>query len=343
VAPVFRASSVLRAVGAVLLASGAGAAEPPAEPVRASVEYAAPAECAGREKLIDHVRRRSERIQIAEMSERRLRVEIAREPDGFVASLELEQPSGRRSSRTLRAKTCDEAIEAAALVAALSLDPLASTAPEAELPPPVATPLPETPRPEPSVRPEPPAEAPSRAPRSFYGSVALAGQGTWGPAPALLPGIGLSLLGGLESSSVFAPVLRLSYVHFGRAGFRAEQGVGEASFQLDVGTLDACPLRLGTRVAALLPCASASGGRLLVQGSDALEAERHSRPWWVLGGSLIGLLHPLPALELTLSAGVGIPLIQDTFVFAPEEPGHLVHEVPGAAVTIGLGAGLVFR
>jgi hypothetical protein len=315
------------------------------EPVRASVEFRAPPDCGSRADLVARITRRSDRIRIEDASApRRLEVEIT--PDGaqLVATLALEQASGRRSSRTLRAPSCDEALEAIALVAALSLDPTASTAPEQELP---ITPAPSTvqaPAPSderaPSVPEEPPASTAERI--AFGGSVTLAGQALFGPAPAALPGIGFSLSGRIDRPSVVAPVLRLGYAHSVRGGFAPEEGVGTASFVLDAGTLEACPLRVGTRVVSVLPCALVSGGRLRVSGSEALLAQSHSRPWWVAGGSLLGLLRPVGLLEVQASFSVGIPLIRDVFQFAPAAPGHVVHSVPGVAYGVGLGAGLAF-
>jgi hypothetical protein len=314
--------------------------------VRASLEFTAPAGCGSPADLVGRITRRSERIRFEPGPEksRKLAVAIAPEGQALVARLELEQVSGRGSSRTLRASTCDEALEAVALVAAVSLDPTASTAPERELLPSPATPPPVTP---------PPAEAPGAEPESAPSvppaealvagvSATIVGQASWGPAPSFLPGIGLALAVELETGTLFSPLARASYVHSGGGGFNPETGTGEAAFELNQGTLEICPLRLGSRKAALYPCPSFTGGRLLAKGSDTLDAETHSRPWWVIGGTLLALFHPFGPLELQLSGSAGIPLIRDTFQFEPEEPGHLVHEVPGAAFAIGLGAGAVF-
>ncbi|HEY3498386.1 MAG TPA: hypothetical protein VGK73_27015 [Polyangiaceae bacterium] len=329
---------------AIALAASELAAQPAADAdaVRASVDYVAPPGCGSRAELVTRITRRSERVRIdTEASPRRLRVEIAGDGERFAARLELEQPSGRRSSRTLAASSCDEALEAVALVAALSLDPTAKTAPEAELPQAVPTSTATLPPPAPQLEPAaPPAESAETI--HFRASLSLLGSAVWGPAPAALPGVGLSTALGLERDSIFAPALRLTYVHFGRGGFIPDEGVGEASFQLDQGSLELCPLRLGGRRAAVAPCLLATGGRLLATGSGAVEVQRHSRPWWVLGGSVWGVLRPGGALELSLAAWLGIPLIRDTFQFDPAEPAHVVHEVPGVSAGLGLGAGVVF-
>src|ERR1700754_1709201 len=81
-------------------------------PTRASLELVAPADCDDRAQLISGITRRSERIQIATSEEaRHVQVLIARDGQAFSILLTFEQPNGRRSSRTLRAPSCDEAIE----------------------------------------------------------------------------------------------------------------------------------------------------------------------------------------------------------------------------------------
>jgi hypothetical protein len=330
-----------------------GAAELLAQPaerapdvVRASVEFTAPEGCGSRADLIARITRRSERIQFVAEPEppRKLAVAIAAEGEALVATLELEQPSGRRSSRTLRAATCDEALEAVALVAAVSLDPTASTAPERELPP---TPPPAAETPAAPVTQAPASKAvtaPDEQSETLNIGVAavVLGQASWGPAPSLLPGIGFALAVVLDTGTPFSPMARASYVHSGGGGFNPETGTGQAAFELNQGALELCPVRFGSRSAAIFPCPFFTGGRLLAQGSETLEAETHSRPWWVVGGALLALFRPVGPLELQLSGSVGIPLIRDTFQFGPADPEHVVHEVPGAVFVLGLGAGAVF-
>lgn len=332
---------VVRCVLAIVLGVSELSAQPEPDDVRVSVDYVAPSECGSRGDLIERIVRRSDRVRVdAPASERRLRVEIASEGERFVVTLELDQPNGRRSSRTLRAATCDEALEAAALVAALSLDPTANTAPDNEL---LKEPSPAPASPPPSSSPRV-VEAPRQQAEmtALRVSLSLQGQGIWGPAPDAMPGVGAAVALALERPSVFAPALRLSYAHYGRSGFSPETGMGEASFRLDQGTLELCPVRFGTGPFGLSPCLLASGGRLLVSGSDALEPERHSRPWWVLGGSLLAGWRPVKPLELSVGVAMGIPLIRDTFQFDPGAPGHVVHQVSGVTLSLGLGAGVTF-
>ena len=132
---------------------------------------------------------------------RHVRVSIAPTGDELSVAITFQQPSGRRALRTLRARTCDEAIEAAA-----SLRPFRSIP---------ALPPPRTMSCRPRLRRRPPLKNPGgtrtrtrhapRAPTANHAagrrrggpsSVLCCGslaRGNWRPAPAPMPGIGISL------------------------------------------------------------------------------------------------------------------------------------------------------
>jgi hypothetical protein len=335
----------------LVCAASTAVADETSPPVRASLELVTPDHCGDRALLISGIIRRSERIRIANATEpRHVRVSIARAGDELSVALTFQQPNGRRASRTLRARTCDEAIEAAALVAALSLDPSASTAPEDELPPAFAPPpAPKESTQNPTTRPPPRPTEPRQQPRreaertadpsSVLWSAGVLVAATWQPAPAPMPGIGISLLVRHERSGVFAPAARLTLAHFGRNGFSASRGVGEAAFELESATLDLCPLRLQAWRLGIAPCGFGNAGVLRVGGSGALDTRAVTRPWWVFGGSALAVLELSEVLQLEGAASVGKPLIQDAFQFEP----LVVHTVRPWVVTVGLGAGFRFR
>jgi hypothetical protein len=321
------------------------------QPVRASLELLGPADCADRSLLISGIMRRSQRIHIAAAEPRQVTVRITRAGAELSVQLTFRQPNGRQSSRTLRAPSCEEAFEAAALVTALSLDPSASTAPERDLPP-APTPAavtPETP-PAPSLQPAPrlrerkgtrgdAAGAPVAAQSGLLWSAGVVLAATWQPAPAPMPGIGLSALVRDDRRAWFAPAGRLTLSHFGRSGFSASRGVGEASFQLDTATLELCPLQLRLARLGIGPCGFATGGVLRAAGFEALEVRRVVRPWWVFGGSALAVWGLSDLLQLEAGIHVGKPLIRDRFQFEP----LVVHSVRPWVVTVGLGAGFAFR
>src|SRR5690606_33452171 len=124
----------------------ANAAAPASVEVR--LELAEGSACATRDELIAKIARRSDRIRFVDSGAARLlRAEFERHGEGAIlARLRVVQPNGRRATRELQAGSCEEAADALALVAAVTLDPLAKTdelPPEA--PPPEAETVPERP------------------------------------------------------------------------------------------------------------------------------------------------------------------------------------------------------
>jgi hypothetical protein len=352
------ATWALRCVSALWLVCTAArlAAADEAKRVRASLELTAPKECADRSLLVSGITRRSQRIHITTAPEaRHVQVRITRAGEALRVVLNFQQPNRRQSSRVLRAASCDEAFEAAALVTALSLDPSASTAPERELPAApaptaagvepaaaAAEPAPASPAGPPPLRSDhertPEGPSPDAAARMLW-SAGVAFAATWQPAPAAMPGLALSAMVRDESGGAFAPAARLTLSHFGRGGFSASSGIGEASFQLDSATLELCPLRLELGAGRLAPCGFVTGGVLRARGFEALEVRGVTRPWWVFGASALAIWPLSNLLQLEAGAHVGKPTIRDRFQFEP----LVVHSVRPWVVTCGLGAGFVFR
>jgi hypothetical protein len=313
-------------------------AEPSADAstVSASLELVSPPGCGTEGELAQAIRARSDRIRIEPHppEARALRVEIRESGAVLTTVLSLTQPNGRRSTRTLRASSCAEALDAAALVAAVSLDPSASTAAVVETPPsakpppaaPVCPPC-ERAKPPPPAVPEPHVEV----------SAAVTFDAISGPAPEVMPGFGAAVLVAYERASVFSPALRLSYSHFARGNFRVTGG--SADFALDTGTLELCPFRAEAGPVRVYPCLlRVTGGELRASGSDTLGPVARGRPWWELGASLATFVYPSRSLELGLTLAFGWPLVRDTFQFEPVE----FHHVSALALTGGLGAGARF-
>jgi hypothetical protein len=118
---------------ALLLVSSAGVAQEPSPQVTPSkdtvvaLEFIGPRGCGSESQFKASVATRSERIQFGSSSEdsRSVRVELSRRAGGVVlATLTLIQSNGRRSARKIEASSCDEAVDAIALVTAVTLDPL---------------------------------------------------------------------------------------------------------------------------------------------------------------------------------------------------------------------------
>lgn len=304
----------------------------------ASLELVSPPGCGTQGELAQAIRARSDRIRIEPNppEPRALRVEIREGGAGLTTVLSLTQPNGRRSTRTLRASSCAEALDAAALVAAVSLDPSASTAPIVDAPPPATPPTPTAaPVCPPCERVKPPPAAEPAPHVDVSASVTFDAIG--GPAPEVMPGFGAAVLIAYERGSVLSPAVRLAYSHFARGSFQATGGV--ADFALDTGTIELCPLRAEAGPLRVYPCLlRVTGGELRASGSDTLGPVSRGRPWWELGASLATFVYPSRSLELGFTIAFGWPLVRDTFQFEPLE----FHRVSALALTGGLGAGVRF-
>jgi len=338
-----RISSVVSPLlGALLAALPARAQdEPPALPtVDAALELSAPEGCGSEAELATSITRRSDRIRIDPTSTRRLRIQIRAEGQLTRVDLELSQPSGRKASRTLRASSCSEALEAAALVAAVSLDPTASALLE---PPP-----PEPPPPEPvKVKPPPPPKKPPPPPpppepsERLAVSIGVLGEAVFGPAPRAMFGVaGLAMLG-WERDSILSPAIRLR----GGADWASEQvspdTPGIVKFRLTYGAAELCPIRIGIPVIAFLPCAYGAAGRLWAAGRQFPRDNFTSKPWYSVGGSLIALLRPQGPLELQASMSVAYSPRQDSFFLSG--PYQEIHTVSPVVWSPGLSIGVVFQ
>src|SRR5262249_46271324 len=110
------------------------------------------------------------------------------------------------------------------------------------------------------------APAPAARKRPIGAGVYVEGQTVFGPAPVLMPGVALRAIVALDRDGPWAPALIFGAMHVWRSDL-AEQN-GTASFTLDAGSLDVCPLRLRWWRIAARPCGEALVGRLAVRGTD---------------------------------------------------------------------------
>jgi len=328
----------------------ASAAEPVSEqPVEAQLEVAADARCATRAALAERIVERSSRIRLVEGgAPRRVRAEIAQGRHGVRATLRIVHPNGRRSVRRIEAETCDEALDALGLIAAITLDPSSAwrealpekTANDTEPARPdgaSAEPPNEARRPSPRLVPprveRAPDEPTSASVRFATGVTAL---GTVGPAPGALPGAGVYVSVEREAEGALRPAARLGVSHARRGGFPA--GSGRADFALTELTLELCPVALSMAIVRVRPCAAASGGILTARASGVLESRSADRPLWAFGASGLVSVEPARWLEIVALVRGAAPLARDRYQIEPV----VFHRVAGVAVTAGAGAGVRF-
>lgn len=350
-----------------------------AEPQSASpsvfIEHVSPEGygCGSSHELARRVAHRSERVRIASSPEGAVvaRAEIRSVGPGAVeATLTMTEPSGRRWSRLVRSASCEEALDAIALVLAVALSPELNPVPEPvpePPPPPRRPPEPRQPKPSPpEVRaqpapppePTPPPEPPPPvepvpppkpvvvdrpvepkvvpAPESAVGSAGAAASLLWGPAPNVMPGVSIFATFRWNRDSVISPAVQLRASHFWSFGYVAPGGV--ANFALDSGTVVLCPVWLQEHRLSVQLCATGEAGRLLARGTETLNGKTKARPYVALGASVAVEIEFARGIALTTFANGAAPLMRDSFQFLPA----VFYEVPVVVLTAGAGVAVRF-
>jgi len=331
-----------------LLPSAAALAQAPAPAARLEVD-ANPA-CSTRDELVARVAARSTRIRFvndaAGVPALAARIEVGPH-GGAVGELTVVEPDGRRFSRQIEAPSCAAATDALALVVAITLDPSVATADGSKAPaaldsgtagpgaPPVAPPPPPPPAGEttPTVS---TGATPAPGPVFQYITAGVTGAVVSGPAPGLMPGIGIEVQAGLERASIWSPAVMLSVAHTWRSDLKEAAGI--AAFSLDLVSLDLCPARaVVLRVEARL-CASGSAGRLAAEGSDTYDPRSVARPFATAGGAA-RLAFPFGGrIQLGARVGAGATLWRDAFEFTPD----VFHRAASVTLVGEVGVGVRF-
>ncbi len=187
--------------------------------------------------------------------------------------------------------------------------PKSSSPADAPPEPPVAS------QPVPSEPPDESVENASDGP-ALRLSAALVVQMLAGVAPAPIAGGGLFLRATWDGEGLFSPEIGVGYTHHRRAGFRETEG--EATFALDSGTLEFCPLRIGSAEIALRPCAIGALGRLTASAERTFEGGSRTRPWATAGGGLVGSAR-WGVFDFRLVGAFSAPFVRDSFRFGTEE------------------------
>jgi hypothetical protein len=163
----------------------------------------------------------------------------------------------------------------------------------------------------------------------------VAGQTIFGPAPAAMPGVALYVTAALDREGPWAPALIVGAMHVWRSDL-AERG-GTASFTLDAGSLDACPLRLRWSGLTARPCVAALVGRLAAQGSNTAPALSVARPFAAAGAALSASYGS--TVEVSARLGLGVTVVRDAYEFAND----VFHRAGLFVVSASLGIGARWR
>ena len=329
-------AAVALALTALSYAAPAGAA--PSVPVRVRFE-AAPG-CPSEATFWREVRARSDRIRAApdDPAASSFEVVLAMGDQAYRGTLTVRRSNAGTTQRELTDANCSELVSALALIAALTVDPEASTRagplPEATDPGlPQAPPVPHASTPAGPTSPNMSSARPPPGPRwsVAVGSV-LEGTAWLAPEP---------MLGGRW----FAELARHDGAAFRTSFARSSQSDERAELVWATARLEACPLRLGGYV-GLRPCAALDAGLLLGTGASSTTTEGLSawKRWFsanLLARVYVPLLGPL---ELQADSGLSFPLIRDQFVVESEdlERDRTIHDVPALGAFVALGLGLRF-
>lgn len=344
---------------AVAFGSATATAAADAVPVR--VELVAPESCPSRPTLFERVRSHTPRAReaTADESSRALRVVIVPEAGRFAAELRLVE-GGESLERRVAGDTCEEVLAAVALIVALTIDPLATSAPldtdaeGAEPTPPPEPPAPSAPgrdedarssrsrasasiSPDASERRRRPTRSAARVDASFGTSLeayglgeAVLGRGIWAEAS-------------LRGRASPALRLRLSRTQ----SFTVEREMRPAFFTLTTMGADGCVTALRNERRAddleplvLRPCAQVSAGILEASSAAFGPVHRTRRPWLSIGAVLQARWRLVGPLALESAGGIAAPLVRDDFYFLPRT--HM-YRPPGAVLVGNVGIGATFR
>jgi hypothetical protein len=242
--------------------------------------------------------------------------------------LRVTRPGGRQSVRSLRAPSCADALEASALIIAITFDPDASVEstgadPESHAASgesedgPGATPAaPQNPNPPSRSAFSSAGSARAELPSTHAWAVGVFGSQLQGVAPRTMTALG-----------VFGAV-SWRHGHYS-PGLQARVGQsfsvslvetdGRATFSAQYASVDACPAGLVFGPASLRACAHLGVVLLHARGTDTFSPRSVTRPEVALGGELSGALALTPVFGIVASGACAANLRRDRFAFSPTE------------------------
>jgi hypothetical protein len=334
--------------GALLIAlllqgpPGGGGATAAAAPTRARLDLRGATDCVSRADVAMRVAARTPRVHFVDDAAIYAQVEItSARPGSVIAEMVLATAGAAPAPRRFTARSCGEAADAIALIIAVTLDPTLkrtggeppdSSAKTGAVPP-TAKPAGQQTATDANAPPTTveTSAAPATTTTRHFGAH-LAGQTIFGPAPAVMPGVAVYGMVALDRDGVWAPALFVGVTHVWRNDL-AQPG-GAASFTLDAGSVDACPLRVGWSRLVARPCASALVGRLAASGTDTEDGASSARPFATAGLALTASLEA--TVVLTARLGVGMTLLRDAYEFGSTT----FHRADRITVAASVGAGL---
>ncbi|HEY3496701.1 MAG TPA: hypothetical protein VGK73_18505 [Polyangiaceae bacterium] len=253
-------------------------------------------------------------------------VDVRAAPEGTIGHVSLER-DGRATEREITASSCDEAVQALALIVAILIDPLAATGPVFAVPAPPATPV------------EPVSPVSPRAERRWFvlAGTELAFEG--GIAPGLSPGIRVSAAAFRRSPASIVSSLRLSAFRFA-SGTVPAAGGASAAFELTGGRLEACSFGFASWPLRVVPCLFGELGALAASGTHPERSHSETVFWAAAGPAVRASAELANVLYVELEAGAVLPLVAYDFGFEGEPVP--AHETPVIAGEFSAGLGVRF-
>jgi hypothetical protein len=338
--------ATLVAASLALAATRASAADAAPRPVR--IDYEAPTSCPDARAFEAQLRARSARIVIARDARATVRVRIASRSTRFTGDVALLDNGSGETTRHVEGQ-CPDVVAALSLIAAVALDPMASTASDPLAAPPPAAPATAS---APAAADKPTvaseeakassvsaqiAERQAREARerdverenqvpgmsvhhgwrwSIGGGLAVTGGVTPELTVSIPVFVDLARWSRGPSSQVWSPSFRL---RFERTS--ADIEASGADFTWTAGSLDVCPLALAAHPFRAWACARGEAGVLAATG-DKSPPRAVTRPWvsaaalarvrWVIVG----------ALFIEVEGGGYTPIVRDRFFVEPDETVH---------------------
>jgi hypothetical protein len=308
------------------------------DPVR--LEYTASPGCPDASVLRAEVQKRLKNGRLAREGElaRAFRIHIDVTPERALAHMDFVDADGREAKRDVSAPSCDEALRAIALVAALAIEARAEKA-QAQA---GATPRP-SPRPTGAPRgghaepPTPitralPRQAPERPLFRFGFGPMLGANSGFAPKPALELALALELR---TDDALFA-----GWAAIADSGPTDAQG-GTAKYRLYTLGAEGCPVALRAGAGfALRPCLGLDAGLVHAAGEKGGPIDTPNsttEPW--ISALVLGRveLAPDPRLVLVLQGGPGFPLIRQQFTIDLQHREQDVYDVPQLIWRVGVG------
>lgn len=307
-----------------------------AAPVVVALDYRAPAGCPEASSFREQVLGRTKRLSFAERNvEPSLfwRVDIAESSGRSHGTLRVTGARPSALQRDVQASSCEQVVDALALVAALSVDPEASLAPREKPQSPTTAPVPaagaSTPTP-----PAPPRAAGEASATKLSLGLTLTARSGLAPQLAWAPeaSVGLSF----RSSGGYTWGLVVSAT---RVRGNAAIDVGQADFTWSLARLDVFPIRARYRNWRFEPAAFVEAGQLRARGVAVVPSAEAHRPVLSVGALARASWLAFDLLWFGVEAGPLVPLIRDRFYLFETST---VFQLPRITGYVGAGVGLEF-